>query len=299
MPLQTYTQPQHLTPLAVGVGLRSAHYQDALAQPYDHNLKPDFVEVHAENFFAKGGVSRAILKAAQELYPLSIHGTGMGLGSYAGVNTQDLKKCKQLMDQYQPVLISDHAAFSLGAQGKNRIHAGDLLPIEFNQQTLKTFESNLHQAQDAIGKNLLIENICSYRPAQKNEMSETEFLTELCHRTGCGLLIDLNNLVVNAINQDEPDVQLYIWRWLSQIPAIAVGEFHLAGCAVVNPGEIMVDDHSTAITDEVWKAYIQALIMIGARPTLIEWDTDLPSWDTLLNEVTKAKALVQKVLGHE
>jgi uncharacterized protein len=299
MPGQTYSQPRNLNPFAVGVGLRSAHYSDALAQPYKHNLKPDFVEVHAENFFATGGINHNILEAAEQLYAVSIHGTGMGLGSYEGVSIQHLKKIKQLIEQYQPALVSDHAAFSLGKLGQDIIHAGDLLPIEFNQKTLNIFESNLHQAQDAIGRILLIENICSYRPAQQSDMSETEFLTELCHRTGCGLLIDLNNLVVNAVNQQEPDIQTYIGDWLTQIPSITVGEYHLAGCASVNPGDIMVDDHSTEITFNVWNAYTQALTIIGPRPTLIEWDTDLPSWDILLNEVTKTKALAQKVLGHE
>ena len=299
MPTHTYSRPKNLRPLAVGVGLRSAHYKNALEQPNTHNIKPDFVEVHAENFFAEGGASHATLEIAQQRYPLSFHGTGMGLGSYEGLDAQHLRKFNKLIEKYQPVLVSDHAAFSLGNQRQQSIHAGDLLPIEFNYKTLDLFERNLHQAQDALGRTLLIENICSYIPHQQSDMTETEFLKELCSRTGCGLLIDLNNLVVNAVNQQEPDIQRYIGNWLTQIPTTMVGEYHLAGCEPVNAGEIMVDDHSTEISPDVWNAYAQALKIIGARPTLIEWDTDLPSWDTLLNEVTKTKALAKMVLGHE
>lgn len=296
---QPYSQPKILSRFAVGVGLRSHHYSEALSHPYNYGLKPDFVEVHAENFFARGGATRSILEHANQNYILSVHGTGMGLGSLEGLDTLHLKKFKHLIEQFQPAIISEHAAFSLGRNAQQFIHAGDLLPLEFNQKTLKAFESNLHQAQDTLGRILLIENICSYVSSKNNEMSETEFLSELSHRTGCGLLIDLNNLVVNAFNGNEPNIQNYIKDWLNQIPSLVVGEFHLAGCAPVDQGEIMVDDHSTKISAAVWEAYEQALTIIGPRPTLIEWDTELPSWDVLLGEVAKARLLGQKVLSHE
>lgn len=299
MPTHTYSQANTLSPFAVGVGLRSVHYKDALEPPGDHCVKPDFVEVHAENFFASSDISQAILSSAQQQYALSIHGTGMGLGSYAGVNRQHLKRYAQLVKHYQPNLVSDHACFALGNLGQQIIHAGDLLPIKFTYNTLSTFEQNLNLAQDILGRTLLIENICAYTEAEQSDMSETEFLTELCHRTGCGLLVDLNNLVVNGINQQEPNLQAFINHWLGAIPAARVGEFHLAGCSPFVPGQIMVDDHSAAITPDVWHAYGQALRIIGPRPTLIEWDTDLPSWSILLDEITKTKAIAQAVLSHE
>lgn len=296
---QIYSHSNKLNPFAVGVGLRSQHYQEAFENESRVGSKPDFVEVHAENFFSSGGVSRAILEAAQQQYPLSIHGTGMGLGSYTGVDALHVDKFKKLVERYQPALISDHAAFSLGNSKQQIIHAGDLLPIEFSQKTLRTFERNLNQVQDSLGRILLIENICSYIQNKKSELSETEFLVELCHRTGCGLLIDLNNLVVNAVNQQESDVAVYITYWLKQIPPAIVGEYHLAGCSPVAIGEIMIDDHSTKVTPEVWRSYAQALKIIGPRPTLIEWDTDLPSWGELLLEAEKAKKIAREVLVYE
>lgn len=299
MPTHTYSQANTLSPFAVGVGLRSAHYNDALQSLGDHSVKPDFVEVHAENFFASGDISQAVLGSAQQLYGLSIHGTGMGLGSFTGVSRQHLKHYAQLVKRYQPNLVSDHACFALGDFGQQVIHAGDLLPIEFTYNTLFTFERNLNLAQETLGRTLLIENICAYTTAEQGDMSETGFLSELCHRTGCGLLVDLNNLVVNGINQQEPNLHDFISRWLGAIPAARVGEFHLAGCSPVGPGQILVDDHSAAITPDVWHAYGQALRIIGPRPTLIEWDTDLPSWIILLEEMTKTKAYAQAVLSHE
>ncbi len=296
---QIYSHPKQLNAFSVGVGLRSQHYNDAFENQSQVTSTPDFVEVHAENFFAKGGITRAVLDKAQQDYVLSIHGTGMGLGSYTGIDAAHLKKFNQLVERYQPALISDHAAFALGNSEQRIIHAGDLLPIEFSQKTLRTFESNLNQAQDSLGRILLIENICSYTKNKNSELSETEFLVELCHRTGCGLLIDLNNLVVNAVNQQERDVAAYIDHWLQQIPPAIVGEYHLAGCSPVSLGEIMIDDHSTKVTPEVWNSYAQALKIIGPRPTLIEWDTDLPSWGELLHEAEKAKQIARKVLTHE
>lgn len=299
MPTHTYSQANTLSPFAVGVGLRSAHYKDALQSPGSYSVKPDFVEVHAENFFAPGGISQAVLDSARQQFALSIHGTGMGLGSYVGIDRQHLKHFAQLVKHYQPKLVSDHACFALGNFGQQIIHAGDLLPIEFTYNTLLTFERNLNLAQEALGRALLIENICAYTTAERGDMSETEFLSELCRRTGCGLLVDLNNLVVNGINQQEPNLLAFINRWLNAIPAAQVGEFHLAGCAPLAPGQIMVDDHSAAITPEVWNAYGQALRIIGPRPTLIEWDTDLPSWAILLDEIAKTKAYTQKVFSHD
>lgn len=294
---QIYTHTKQLNAFSVGVGLRSQHYNDAFENKT--SSKPDFVEIHAENFFAKGGISRAILDKAQHNYALSIHGTGMGLGSYAGIDMLHVNKFKQLVERYQPALISDHAAFALGNIEQQIIHAGDILPIEFSQKTLRTFEGNLNRVQDSLGRILLIENICSYIPKKNSELSETEFLVELCHRTGCGLLIDLNNLVVNAVNQQAPDIPAYVEHWLQKIPPAIVGQYHLAGCSPVTLGEIMVDDHSTKVTPEVWRSYAQALKILGPRPTLIEWDTDLPSWNDLLHEAEKAKQIAREVLVHE
>ena len=184
------------------------------------------------------------------------------------------------------------------------IHSGDLLPVELTEKSIATFETNINQVQDTLGRIILLENICTYVPSsllstQSNDYSEPEFLAEICKRTGCGLLIDLNNLVVNAVNEQEKRIDHYTYNWLSQIPPQYVGEYHLAGCAFVKPGEIMVDDHSEEISQPVWDAYEQALTLIGPRPTLLEWDTQLPSWEKLLPEASKIREFAQQALHHE
>lgn len=304
------TQHERLHSLAVGVGLRSPHYKNILEKSELQSVfLPDFVELHAENFFSNGGASHQLLRDVREQFPLSIHGTGLGLGSDLGIPLDHVKKLNRLNTEYNPHLLSDHAAFSLGSLEGQTIHGGDLLPVEFTKQSLLTFERNINQVQDLVGRRLLIENITTYlpknfylsngEPLQHHEFSETEFLVEICERTGCGILVDLNNLVVNAVNQQEPHIQAYIYEWISQIPSHLVGEFHLAGCSPVELGEVMVDDHSTAITSDVWKAYETALQLIGPRPTLLEWDTNLPSWNELLNEAQKIREFAQQALIHE
>ncbi|MDO8345901.1 MAG: DUF692 domain-containing protein [Cellvibrio sp.] len=305
--MTTYSQlpGRRLSPHAVGVGLRSPHYQAALdMETLTTSLLPDFVEVHAENFFAKGGLSASLLGDARKKYALSIHGTGLGLGSYAGLSVKHLAHIKHLNEQYDPSLFSDHAAFSIANISGQEIHSGDLLPVELTEKSIATFEANINQVQDALGRIILLENICTYVPVsllstQSNVYSEPEFLAEICKRTGCGLLIDLNNLVVNAVNEQEKRIDHYTYNWLSQIPPTYVGEYHLAGCALVKPGEIMVDDHSEEISQPVWDAYEQALTLIGPRPTLLEWDTQLPSWERLLLEASKIRGFAQQALHHE
>lgn len=293
----SYTRP-FLTPHAVGVGLRSAHYSAALAEHATNLFQPDFIEVHAENFFSSGGANHAVLTAARNKFGISIHGTALGLGSLAGVDKRHLNHLKRLQDAYQPELFSDHAAFSIAQVNGHSVQAGDLLPIEFSHKVLRAFESNLHQTQDILGRTLLIENICTYIAAPKSDMSETEFLVELCERTGCGLLIDINNLWVNAFNTRAENIAASIKQWLNNIPPILVGEFHLAGNSPVAAHDIVVDDHSAPISPEVWSAYRYALEVIGPRPTLIEWDTDLPSWETLLTEAQTAKNYLHESSHH-
>lgn len=305
--MTTYSQlpGRRLSPHAVGVGLRSPHYQSALEnEDLAQSLKPDFVEVHAENFFARGGISTHLLAQVREKYALSIHGTSLGLGSYAGISPTHLNSIKNLNTRFEPHLFSDHAAFTFADINGQLIHSGDLLPVELTEKSIATFEANINQVQDALGRIILLENICTYVPAswfstQSNDYSEPEFLAEICKRTGCGLLIDLNNLVVNAVNEQESRIDHYTYNWLSQIPPTYVGEYHLAGCALVKPGEIMVDDHSEEISQPVWDAYEQALTLIGPRPTLLEWDTQLPSWENLLIEAKKIRHFAQQALNHE
>ena len=275
----------------VGVGLRHIHYQQALETRADL----DFIEVHSENFFARGGVLPALLEEVSELYPVSLHGTSMGLGSAAGISQKHLDSLHRLVSKISPAMVSDHAAYAWGEVGNQLHHGGDLLPVAFNEQSLQTMTDNISRVQDKLQRQILVENLSAYLVPKGSTFSETEFFTELAKRTDCRLLVDINNLAVNAINNNSADVAGEIAGWLYSLPANIVGEIHLAGCTPVAAGEVMVDDHSRVVSDIVWNAYEQALSHFGSTATLIEWDTDLPEWTALLAEAEKARAVAEKV----
>ncbi|MEH6447811.1 MAG: DUF692 domain-containing protein [Oleispira sp.] len=305
--------------VAIGVGLRHPHYADVLADPLEVNVcEPgvsieassiDFVEVHSENFFAQGGASRALIKQVAANYPVSLHSTALGLGSKAAIAGGYLESLNELVQTVNPFLMSDHAAFSWAEIEGKAVHAGDLLPIVFNQKNLNNMANNIDAVQQLTGRRLLIENLSAYiqpslsrelkRQSEDSVLAETEFLIALTELTQCGLLIDLNNLVVNANNfSTEPDID-YAKQWLQQIPTGIVGEIHLAGFTPVNEGELAIDDHSQAISDTGWQLYQFALQRFGAVPTLIEWDNNLPSWQELLGEARKARVIANAVMSHE
>ncbi|WP_281648489.1 DUF692 domain-containing protein [Parendozoicomonas sp. Alg238-R29] len=293
----SYSWSQSRVP--VGVGLRHVHYHDALIHP----AKLDFVEVHAENFFACGGASIEVLKDVAEHYPLSIHGTSMGLGSDAGIPDHFLNKFAHLIEWTKPVLVSEHAAFTWGELDHQIRHAGDLLPIKFDDDSLTTLAENVSRVQDKIGRQLLVENLSAYITPEGNTLEETEFLSALVDKTGCRLLIDINNLAVNAFNANSgniasrSDILTSIENWLKRISYDAVGEIHLAGCTPAPAGGIMIDDHSRQVSEIVWEAYRTALNQFGSVPTLIEWDTDLPEWQVLLDEADKARAIASELFS--
>lgn len=276
----------------IGVGLRHPHYEDALAT----KAPVDFLEVHAENFFMAGGAPLGVLDAVGQHYPISIHGTALSLGALTGLNPAHVSKLQQLVQRVNPMLVSDHACFSQSHFEDGPLHLGDLLPIAFNEITLANLVRNIEQVQEALKRPIMIENLSAYIAMADNSMTETEFLVQACKRSGCQLLLDLNNLVVNATNAQSTAIAQDVTQFLSQIPKEFVGEFHLAGCTPVPAGEIMVDDHSQPVPDSVWAAYHDALTLMGPKPTLIEWDTDLPSWTTLLAEADKARTLAQEAL---
>ena len=275
----------------VGVGLRHPHYKEALLG----SSSIDFVEVHAENFFAKGGILPAILDDIAQQYPISLHSTSMGLGSAVGINRDYLLRLKRLSQQITPILISDHACFTWSNLNGSSVHAGDLLPLEFSQQSLQVIVENVDKVQQVLGRKILVENLSSYVEFRFSDMSETEFLTELVNRTGCGLLVDLNNLIVNAHNFSDEGSLKTATQWLQQLPSRAVGEIHLAGYTPVSENELIIDDHSQPVSDECWSLYRTALKQFGLVTTLIEWDNNLPSWSVLLEQATKARALMRDV----
>jgi len=278
----------------IGVGLRHQHFTDALTTP--SNL--DFVEVHSENFFAEGGATQSVLAQASDKYAISLHSTAMGLGSAQGVSNDYLKKLKLLASTYNPILMSDHASFSWSQLHGQQVHAGDLLPLAYSEKTLMVLAHNIDRVQQFLGRSLLVENLSAYIQYSQTCMSETEFLVRLSELTGCKLLIDLNNIIVTANNTNASQPLAYAQQWLADIPTTIVGEIHLAGFTNVNEGELIIDDHSQAVSSQGWRLYKYALERFGKVPTLVEWDNNLPSWQKLVAEADKARAIALQVFDH-
>lgn len=281
----------------VGIGWRHAHYDEVLAR------QPPlaFLEVHSENFFADGGASLAVLAQAREMYPLSLHGVGLSLGSAAGLDPWHLDQLARLVQRMDPVRVSDHASFARGHAGGRAVHAADLLPIPFSHEALDVLCANVQQVQDRLQLRFMVENLSSYlclkTPPEEAALEETGFLTLLARRTGCQLLVDVNNIYVNALNARNNglagDPLQHCLRWLNAIDPADVGEIHLAGhCHVKDAdGEIVIDDHGSRVCPEVWQLYQHAVVRFGPVPTLIEWDTDIPELDVLLQEAARASTL--------
>lgn len=282
------------TEIQIGVGLRHPHYSDVLAAP----APIDFVEIHSENFFARGGATRQLLKEVAKHYQVSLHSTAMGLGSASEIPQGYLDPMQELAAEIKPFLISDHAAFAWSEFNGFPVHAGDLLPVAFNRESLQLMADNVDRIQQLLGRQLLVENASAYIIPTGSVMEETEFLVRLTELTGCALLVDINNIVVNAKNFSNQDPLDYGLNWLRDLPGNSVGEFHLAGFTPVADGELIVDDHSQPVSDLVWQLYQTALKRFGPVPTLVEWDHELPSWDVLIAEAVKARHIANKVFTH-
>jgi uncharacterized protein (UPF0276 family) len=280
-------------PARSGIGLRQPHSTALLAAPPPLG----FVEVHAENYFGAGGAALAVLEAARERWPLSLHGVGLGLGSAIGLDTAHLQQLVALVRRFEPVLVSEHACFARAPRraGGPVVHGNDLLPIAFNEAALAILAANVQQAQDALRWPLLIENLSAYVHWADDTLAEPEFFNELARRTGCGLLLDVNNLVVNALNQglDEAGATAAACRWVDAITPGTVGEIHLAGYAVAEG--IVIDDHGSRVHAPVWQVYRHTLQRLGWRPTLVEWDTELPALPVLLAEARAADVVWAEV----
>jgi uncharacterized protein (UPF0276 family) len=276
----------------IGIGWRHPHYGELLA------TRPalDFIEVHSENFFGEGGAALAVLQEARQHYPVSLHGVGLALGSAAGIDPWHLEQLRRLVERIEPVRVSDHACFARAVVDGRAVHAADLLPIPFNRESLDVLCANVQRVQDRLARPLLLENLSAYVELAGSDRSETEFLAELARRTGCQLLVDVNNIYVNALNAvirgggDDPVAACR--RWLDGIPAGAVGEIHLAGhCAM---DDIVIDDHGSRVCEDVWQLHRHALQRFGAVPALVEWDTALPPLAVLLEEAQHARALAPR-----
>lgn len=289
MPLTAILRPD---PPALGIGWRQPHYAGLL------QVCPalDFIEVHSENFFAAGGAARAVLREGREHYPVSLHGVGLSLGSATGVDDWHLGQLAQLVQEIDPVRVSDHASFARGhiAGASGPVHAADLLPVPFTHEALAVMCANVQRVQERLKRPLVVENLSAYLDWADADLHEAEFLATLAQRTGCSLLVDVNNLYVNAQNAelrgvaDEAGTALARCRaWIDRIAASPVAELHLAGHAHL--GDIVIDDHGSRVCDQVWALYRHALDRLGPVPTLVEWDTDVPPLAVLLDEVARAR----------
>ena len=265
----------------IGIGWRQPHYEQLLRE------RPalDFIEVHSENFFADGGAALAVLMQGRELYPVSLHGVGLSLGSAAGLDPLHLEKLARLVERVGPMRVSDHASFARVGSG---LHASDLLPIAFDEESLALMVRHVDQVQQRLKRTLLVENLSAYVGWECDHIAEPEFFNALCKQSGCGLLLDVNNLVVNARNSgvSAEAAAHAACAWVDQLDADIVGEIHLAGHAEVQG--IVIDDHGSRVPDSVWRVYRHARKRFAEAPALIEWDTDLPALDVLMDEAARA-----------
>lgn len=280
-----------------GIGLRQPHYAALLERP----PALPFVEVHSENFFADGGAALAVLHEARSRWPVSLHGVGLALGSAAGLDAWHLDRLARLVQRIEPVRVSDHAAFArapLGPLGAVH-HAADLLPPGFTPEALALMAVNVQRVQERLRCPIGVENLSAYLHWADDGLAEPEFFNTLARRTGCWLLLDVNNLVVNALNAArgreaasapealEQRAVSEACAWIDALDAAAVGEIHLAGYH--DAGDLVVDDHGSRVHAPVWQVFRHAAARLGPRPTLVEWDSALPEPDVLLAEAAAAE----------
>jgi uncharacterized protein (UPF0276 family) len=263
-----------------GLGLRREHYRDFLDP--DSRVPVDFVEVISENFMVEGGQPRDILRRVRERHPVVLHGVSMSIGSSDGLRADYLKRLKTLADEISPLYISDHLSWSrIG-----HFNSHDLLPLPYTEEALDLVCANIETAQDALGRAMLFENPSSY-VAFPGAMVEAEFLAHMCRRTGCGLLLDVNNVYVSATNHGfDP------YAYLEALPAAQVRQIHLAGHS--QGAELLIDTHDGPVADGVWALYARALALCGPVATMVEWDAAIPPLPELMAELDTARAYALK-----
>lgn len=264
-----------------GIGLRSPH----LAEIGRDRPATGFLEIHAENHLG-GSPARQAVERLRENYDFSVHAVGLSLGSVDGLDEAHLARVVELVKQLEPALVSDHLSWS--------VHGGrylnDLLPLPYTEEALDVVARNIDRLQEVLGRQVSIENPSCYLAFAQSTLTEPEFMAELARRSGCGLLLDLNNIVVTAHN-----LRLDACDWLKALPGEAITEYHLAGHAVndCDGQPILIDDHGSRVGDEVWALFGDALRRYGLRPTLVEWDADIPALPVLLEEAARAERMIQ------
>jgi len=274
-------------PAKAGIGLRFPHHDHVL------NHRPDtaWLEVHPENYLGRG-VAADDLERVRRDYPVSLHATGLSLGSGEGLDAEHVAAIANLARRIQPGLVSDHLSWSTSGG----VHLPDLLPLPYTEEALSVVAHNIDQLQTALGRQILIENPSTYLAFADSPLSEAEFLGELTRVSGCGLLLDVNNIAVSGGNLGQSPAQR-LALLLDQVPAPAIGEIHLAGHAVrrLDDGTLLrIDDHGWPVSAEVWTLYEALIARIGARPTLIEWDTAIPAFETLQGQADIAQSILDR-----
>jgi uncharacterized protein (UPF0276 family) len=269
-------------PARAGLGLKAEHYGTIL------DSRPDvgFFEVHAENYMGAGGPPHRYLEAITAQYPLSLHGVGLSIGGEGDLDRDHLRRLKSLADRYRPASFSEHLAWST----HDSAYLNDLLPLPYTEATLERVARHVGEAQRAVGMRLLLENPSTYLLFEESTIEETDFLARVAALSGCGLLLDVNNVMVSAVNHRLDPV-----AYLDRFPVELVGEIHLAGYdeAVDGAGErLLIDAHGSPVRSDVVELYRYALTRTGPVATLIEWDNDVPAFDVLLAEAQKADAML-------
>lgn len=271
-------------PTGAGIGLRTCHQAEVLRDwP-----QVAWFEAHAENYFARGGALPGILEQIRSNYPLSFHGVGLGLGNTDPVDGAHLAALRRLVDRYEPALVSEHLCW--GASGGR--FTNDLLPMPYTEEALTHLSARMRQLQDVLGRQILIENVSSYLQFCGAEYREWEFIVALATESGCGILLDVNNVYVSAMNHGFDAL-----RYLEWMPRHLVQEIHLAGHTIYEHEgrHFGIDTHSTRVCDAVWDLYRRAVQRLGAVPTLIEWDVDIPALHVLQHEAARADAIIKDV----
>lgn len=269
--------------IGAGIAPKPQHYEQLLADP----MPPAFIEVHAENFLGAGGEPHASLRALRDRFPLSVHGVGLSIGGQAPLDARHVERIAALLERYQPESFSEHLAWS--SHGMNNFN--DLLPLVYDEASLDRVCRHVDQLQSRFGRRLLLENPATYVEFSASSIDEAEFLCAVIGRTGCGLLLDVNNAYVNSINHGRDPV-----AYLAALPLHAAGQVHLAGHAVDHDASgtpLLIDNHGCAVADAVWNLYAHVLESTGPLPTLIEWDNDVPDYAVLRDQARLAQHLLE------
>jgi uncharacterized protein len=264
--------------VAAGIGLRAPH----VGQVRTQRPAVGWLEVHSENYFVDGGPALAALDAIRADYPVSLHGVGLSLGSADALDAEHLARLKRLAARVEPAAVSEHLCWS-HVDGR---HLNDLLPLPFTEEALALVCERVEQVQSALVRPILVENVSTYLRFADDAMAEWEFVAAVATRTGCKLLFDVNNVYVNAVNHGFDPL-----TYLAAIPGSAVAEIHLAGFDASGP--CLIDTHGAPVAPQVWELYRATIERFGPKPTLIEWDTDIPALEVLLDEAAKAQQVLE------